>query len=104
LYQSRYKGRFSRVNKGGLTRLFMLLWRLAPVYTLFIYEFAMPPRSQILIVDDDEGITTLREYLARFGLESHVAGNGTAMREQLAAHRIDLVVLDLMLPGEDGWY
>ena len=91
------------MNKGGLTRLFMLLWRLAPVYTLLIYELAMPPRSQILIVDDDEGITTLlREYLARFGLESHVAGNGTVMREQLAAHRIDLVVLDLMLPGEDG--
>lgn len=91
------------MNKGGLTRLFMLLWRLASVYTLFIYESAMPPRSQILIVDDDEGITTLLcEYLARFGFESHVAGHGTAMREQLAARRIDLVVLDLMLPGEDG--
>lgn len=63
----------------------------------------MQPRSQILIVDDDEGITTLLcEYLARFGLESHVAGDGVTMREQLAAHRIDLVVLDLMLPGEDG--
>ncbi|MES2879607.1 MAG: response regulator transcription factor [Pseudomonadota bacterium] len=62
-----------------------------------------PPHSQILIVDDDEGITTLLgEYLARFGFESHAAGDGAAMREQLAAHRIDLVVLDLMLPGEDG--
>ena len=62
-----------------------------------------PPRSQILIVDDDEGITTLlSEYLARFGLESHVAGDGIAMRQQLAAHRIDLVVMDLMLPGDDG--
>lgn len=63
----------------------------------------MPPRSQILIVDDDEGITALlREYLARFGFEVHVAGDGVAMREQLAARSIDLVVLDLMLPGEDG--
>lgn len=60
-------------------------------------------RSHILIVDDDEGITTLlREYLARFGIEAHAAGNGTVMREQLAVHHIDLVVMDLMLPGEDG--
>ena len=63
----------------------------------------MPPHSHILIVDDDEGITALlSDYLARFGFETHVAGDGLAMREQLAAHRIDLVVLDLMLPGEDG--
>lgn len=63
----------------------------------------MQPRSQILIVDDDEGITALlREYLARFGFEAHVAGDGVAMREQLATRSIDLVVLDLMLPGEDG--
>lgn len=63
----------------------------------------MQPCSKILIVDDDEGITTLlREYLARFGFEVHVAGDGPAMRAQLLAHRIDLVVMDLMLPGEDG--
>ena len=62
-----------------------------------------PPRTQILIVDDDEGITDLlSEYLARFGFESHVAGDGVAMRQQLAQHPIDLVVLDLMLPGDDG--
>jgi len=58
---------------------------------------------QILIVDDDEGITgLLREYLARFGFEAHVAGDDASMREQLSAHPIDLMVLDLMLPGTDG--
>ena len=63
----------------------------------------MLPRSHILIVDDDEEITALlRDYLARFGFEVHAAGDGVAMREQLAAHHIDLVVMDLMLPGEDG--
>jgi two-component system OmpR family response regulator len=63
----------------------------------------MKPHSQILIVDDDEGITALlREYLASFGFDAHVACDGLVMREQLAAHQIDLVVLDLMLPGEDG--
>ncbi len=63
----------------------------------------MQPHSQILIVDDDEGITALlREYLARFGFEACVAGDGVVMRAQLAARHIDLIVLDLMLPGEDG--
>jgi|SRR5450830_1638631 len=63
----------------------------------------MPTCSHILIVDDDEDITALlRDYLARFGFEVHTAGDGRAMREQLAAQRIDLVVMDLMLPGEDG--
>ncbi len=59
--------------------------------------------SQILIVDDDEGITTLlRDYLSNFGFEVHVAHDGAAMRQQLAQHQIDLIVLDLMLPGADG--
>ena len=62
-----------------------------------------PSRTQILIVDDDEGITALlTDYLARFGLVAHVAGDGAVMRQQLARHPIDLVVLDLMLPGDDG--
>jgi two-component system OmpR family response regulator len=60
-----------------------------------------PP--QILVVDDDTDITTLlHDYLARFGFGVHVAGDGEAMRVQLAAQRIDLLVLDIMLPGTDG--
>jgi len=60
------------------------------------------PRS-VLVVDDDPGITTLlRAYLARFGFEVHVAASGVEMRRQLAAHPVDLVVLDLTLPDTDG--
>jgi two-component system OmpR family response regulator len=63
----------------------------------------MKPQSQILVVDDDEGITSLlREYLARFDFGIHSAADGLAMRAQLARQPIDLVVLDLMLPGTDG--
>jgi two-component system OmpR family response regulator len=63
----------------------------------------MPNPAQILIVDDDEGITSLMaDYLSRFGFLTHIAGDGVAMRVQLVAHLIDLVVLDLMLPGDDG--
>jgi two-component system OmpR family response regulator len=57
----------------------------------------------ILVVDDDEGITGLLcDYLARFGFETHAAANGHQMQQQLDTRSIDLVVLDLMLPGVDG--
>ena len=63
----------------------------------------MTPLAHILIVDDDEDITRLlSEYLARFGYGVHVAGDGASMRLQLAKQAIDLVVMDVMLPGEDG--
>ena len=53
--------------------------------------------------DDDEDITTLlTQYLARFGFTAHAAGDGPALRAQMAAHPIDLIVLDIMLPGADG--
>ncbi len=60
-------------------------------------------RPCVLIVDDDEGITQLLgEYLRRFGFDTLVAGDGHAMRSRLQSRRVDLVVLDVMLPGEDG--
>ena len=59
--------------------------------------------QHILVVDDDAEITTLlTQYLERFGYAAHAAGDGEAMRAQMAAHPIDLVVLDVMLPGTDG--
>lgn len=59
--------------------------------------------SHILVVDDDEDITTLlTQYLNRFGFMAYAAYDGLSMRAQLAAHPIDLVVLDIMLPGTDG--
>ena len=63
----------------------------------------MTQSAQILIVDDDEEITRLLvDYLARFGYRVQVAGDGAAMWRQLAQHAIDLVVMDVMLPGADG--
>lgn len=59
--------------------------------------------SHILIVDDDREIRTLlAEYLDSNGLRTFTAANGVEMRKQLDATRIDLIVLDLTLPGEDG--
>jgi two-component system OmpR family response regulator len=63
----------------------------------------MPHPEHILIVDDDAEIRALlRDYLERNGLRATAAADGRGMRAALATGRFDLVVLDLMLPGEDG--
>ncbi len=59
--------------------------------------------QHILIVDDDEGIRSLlAEFLAQHGFHTHLAQDGKAMRSVLAQHTIDLIILDIMMPGEDG--
>lgn len=63
----------------------------------------MDAPDHILIVDDDPGIRELvTEYLQRQGLQVSAAADARQMRAVLASMRIDLVVLDLMLPGTDG--
>jgi two-component system phosphate regulon response regulator OmpR len=60
-------------------------------------------KTRILVVDDDPRLRDLLvRYLAEQGLEVKAVGDGAAMDKQLARERYDLVVLDLMLPGEDG--
>jgi two-component system OmpR family response regulator len=59
--------------------------------------------SHILVVDDDPGIRNLLgEYLERNGFRVSLATDGREMRQMLDAGRPELVVLDIMLPGEDG--
>jgi two-component system OmpR family response regulator len=54
----------------------------------------------ILLVDDDEELRhLLTDYLSRYGYNVHCAKDGTDMYRQLTQHPIDLVVLDLTLPG-----
>jgi two-component system OmpR family response regulator len=63
----------------------------------------MEHTDRILIVDDDREIRELlATYLEKNGLRAFVAANGRQMRSVLDDIRIDLIVLDLMLPGEDG--
>jgi two-component system OmpR family response regulator len=57
----------------------------------------------ILIVDDHREIRDLvSRALSKEGFRVSVAADGRAMRKVLADSRIDLILLDLMLPGEDG--
>lgn len=57
----------------------------------------------ILVVDDEPRIRTmLRRYLVAEGFKVSEAADGSAMRTVLESGTTDLVLLDLMLPGEDG--
>jgi DNA-binding response OmpR family regulator len=60
-------------------------------------------RSHLLVVDDDwETRELLSGYLGKQGFEVATVENGRAMDAWLHRHTTDLVILDLMLPGEDG--
>jgi two-component system OmpR family response regulator len=64
----------------------------------------MDPRpDHLLLVDDDRQLLALlADYLRAAGYRVSTATHGREMRAVLAAQAIDLVVLDVMLPGEDG--
>jgi two-component system, OmpR family, response regulator len=63
----------------------------------------MPSAPHILIVDDHRELRDLvSRVLAKEGYRVSTAADGRAMRQVLADGRIDLVLLDLMMPGEDG--
>ena len=60
-------------------------------------------RGRILVVDDDEGLRELLvRYLSDNGYEAAGVADGQAMKRHLSSHPIDLLLLDVMLPGEDG--
>ena len=63
----------------------------------------MEPSAHILVVDDHREIRDLlAKYLARHGFRVSAAENAARARRLLEASAIDLVVLDIMMPGEDG--
>ncbi len=61
------------------------------------------PKTRILVVDDDLRLRDLlQRYLTEQGFAVHTVSDAAGMDKQLARERVDLLVLDLMLPGEDG--
>jgi DNA-binding response OmpR family regulator len=59
---------------------------------------------RILVVDDEEDVQILVSRILRdMGFECEGAGEGSRAIAQIEAQRPDLVVLDLMMPGVDGW-
>ncbi len=71
--------------------------------TLVSASTATPTTPRLLVVDDDERMRELLvRYLAQQGFETLTAGDGRELDRQLSRNHVDLIVLDLMLPGEDG--
>jgi two-component system OmpR family response regulator len=63
----------------------------------------MEKARHLLIVDDDREIQTLlHDFLVRHGYRVSKAADGREMRRVLAQWPVDAVILDVMLPGEDG--
>ena len=61
------------------------------------------PRRKVLVVDDDLRLRDLlKRYLGEQGFAVDTVPDAAAMDRQMARVRYDLVVLDLMMPGEDG--
>lgn len=66
-------------------------------------ERSMEPTPHIAVVDDHRDIRDLvGKYLAQHGYRISVAENAAALRRLLERSAPDLVVLDIMMPGEDG--
>ena len=63
----------------------------------------MPSKQKILIVDDDPRLRDLlRRYLGENGFNVLVSENGEAMKRLWVREHFDVLILDLMMPGEDG--
>ena len=67
-------------------------------------DYRRSGQKRILVVDDDPSVREmLMRVLVNEGYEVWTAANGTGALEIAASARVDLVILDLMLPGETGW-
>ncbi len=66
-------------------------------------DVADTPAGHLLVVDDDREIRgLLKRYFTREGYRVSTAANGVEMEQIVSNWKIDLIVLDLMLPGRDG--
>lgn len=60
-------------------------------------------KIRVLVVDDDPRLRKLlHRYLEQANFEVLSAGDGCEMQAMLASQQVDLIILDIMLPGEDG--
>ena len=61
------------------------------------------PQAHVLVVDDDPDITQiLNRYFTTQGFKVSIASDGTQLRQTIGSETVDIVMLDLGLPGEDG--
>jgi two-component system OmpR family response regulator len=71
---------------------------------LFLKAIDVTNNKQVLVVDDDQAIRELlAEYLSKNNFDVITAEDGIEMDKQLLIHHPDLIILDIMLPGDDGF-
>lgn len=72
-------------------------------YRFYDYTVVMKTEPHILVVDDHRDIRDLvARYLKRHGFRVSSAADGTQMKQCLRSGDFDLIVLDIMMPGDDG--
>jgi len=92
----RFGGRYIRLQKSGI------IPTTGHYHQTMDREIA-PESEHLLVVDDDREIRDLlKRYLGKHGYRVTTAQNGQEMRKALRDWQIDLIVLDLMMPGEGG--
>jgi DNA-binding response OmpR family regulator len=65
---------------------------------------SVPSPPHLLVVDDESEIAdSIARYFCRYGFRVSTAGDGTAMREVVRREPVDVILLDLGLPHEDGF-
>jgi len=74
-----------------------------PAPTLSAVEPAAPPTVHVLAIDDDPSVRQMiADYLGDNDIRVTAIASGRGIADVMARHTIDLIVLDLKLPGEDG--
>ena len=64
----------------------------------------MADNKRILIVEDDADISMVEEaYLESAGFDTKIVSDGSTVRAMIEKERFDLILLDLMLPGKNGY-
>jgi signal transduction histidine kinase/DNA-binding response OmpR family regulator len=100
-------------SRGEGSRFTVLLPRDLPHETTKVSPVVEPapawpvpaaPRRSVLVVDDDEGVRRLLAYeLAPLGVSVLEAADGKAALETASARLPDVILLDVLMPGLDGW-
>ena len=65
------------------------------------YSVAISGLVMLLLVDDDADIRSLGKYLVSNGFDVIQAENAEAARAAILAHKFEIIILDIMMPGED---
>ena len=76
-----------------------------PAPTVSSVEAAAPPTIHVLAIDDDPSVRQMiADYLGDNDIRVTAIASGRGIADVMARHTIDLIVLDLKLPGEDGMH